>query len=169
MDLKTLDQSRFLRGDNLPPGGLVATIGGFALEQFDEGSKLVITWANPGLKPMLCNKTNRQRLMAMMGTSDTQQMIGRQVWVYYDQFVEYAGKMVGGLRLKEAPTPPQAAQEPAQAPITAAPAPTPAPAQRGPQKLPPDPAVADALARVEQRRQAQAPAPADDDGWQVPF
>lgn len=162
MDLRTLDQSKYLRGADLPQGGTIATIGGFGVEQFDEGPKLVITWLTPGLKPMLCNKTNRQRLMAMLGTSDTNQMVGQQVWVYHDQFVEYGGKMVGGLRLKEAPQPA------AQAPIPPGPAPTSSPPRRGPQPQPADPAVAEALARVEQRRQAQQSSAPDD--WQeVPF
>jgi hypothetical protein len=172
MDLRALDKSKYLKGTDLPANGVIATIGGFSIEQFDEGPKLVINWAAPaGLKPMLCNKTNRQRLMAITGTSNTDLMIGAQVWVYFDQFVEYGGKMVGGIRLKEAPTAPaqapQTAVQAPQAPIS----PTPVPQQRPPAN---DVQAALARAKTSQSQRAKIEqewaglnAPPSDD--EVPF
>jgi len=51
-------------------------------------------------KPLVLNKTNTKRLMEIFDTPDTTQWRG-QVMLYVEQGVEYAGQVVGGIRLRE--------------------------------------------------------------------
>ena len=62
--------------------------------------KLMISF-NEIEKPLILNKTNIKRLVDIFSTQDTSQWRGR-VTLYVEQGVEYAGRVVGGLRLKEA-------------------------------------------------------------------
>jgi hypothetical protein len=143
MDLNSLNNSKYLGKQDVPLPGLRLTIGSFGVEQFDEGPKLVIYWQQAGIKPMLCNKANRNRLIDAFGTSNTDAMIGLAVIVYNDPNVEFGGKRVGGLRFRipqqQLADPPQAEPEPPAAP--ARPGPDPAlRAQLGRQAPPQRPA-----------------------------
>ena len=52
-------------------------------------------------KPMILNKTNIKRLARIFNTGDTTQWRG-QVVLYVDESIEYAGRLVGGIRLRPA-------------------------------------------------------------------
>lgn len=154
MDLNSLNNSKYLGKQDVPLPGLRLTIGSFGVEQFDEGPKLVVYWQQAGIKPMLCNKANRNRLIDAFGTSNTDAMIGLAVVVYNDPDVEYGGKRVGGLRFRiprqqldmgVSPEPGQAHQGP------------PAPPPAAPARPGPDPAL-----RAQLGRPAAPPAP---DEW----
>lgn len=49
-------------------------------------------------KPLILNKTNIKRLVAIFGTPDTTEWRG-QILLYVENGVEYAGRVVGGLRV----------------------------------------------------------------------
>ena len=49
-------------------------------------------------KPLILNKTNIKRLVAIFGTADTAQWRG-EVFLYVEKSVEYGGRIVGGLRV----------------------------------------------------------------------
>lgn len=117
MDLNALNNSKFLAKGDVGEAGRVLTIAGFGFETLKDGEppKLVVKFIEGG-KPLVCNKTNRNRLIAAMGTSNTDQMIGRKIEVFFDPMVEYGGQLVGGLRIR----PHQAAAEAARAPINPA-------------------------------------------------
>jgi len=51
-------------------------------------------------KPLILNKTNTKRLMTLFDTPDTTQWRG-QIVLYVESGVEYAGQVVGGIRLQE--------------------------------------------------------------------
>jgi hypothetical protein len=51
-------------------------------------------------KGMVANPTNLTRAEHVFGTDDMDQWIGKQIMVYCDPEVEYAGRIVGGLRLR---------------------------------------------------------------------
>jgi len=51
-------------------------------------------------KPLILNKTNTKRLMSIFDTPDTTQWRG-QIVLYVEQGVEYAGQVVGGIRLQD--------------------------------------------------------------------
>ena len=52
-------------------------------------------------KPMVLNSTNIQLMAQACDSEDSDDWIGRQVIVYSDPNVAYAGKLVGGLRIKK--------------------------------------------------------------------
>lgn len=51
-------------------------------------------------KPMVLNSTNIKRLAKACASDDTEGWIGKQVVLYVDPDVEFAGNVVGGLRIK---------------------------------------------------------------------
>ncbi len=54
-------------------------------------------------KPMACNSTNLKRLFKYCGP-DSDDWPGKKVMVYTDPDVEYKGEIVGGLRIRQAPS-----------------------------------------------------------------
>ena len=53
-------------------------------------------------KPMVLNSTNIKRLAKACG-DDTDDWVGKQITLYVDPDVEFAGNVVGGLRIKAKP------------------------------------------------------------------
>jgi hypothetical protein len=51
-------------------------------------------------KPMVLNSTNIKRLAKACDSEDTDDWIGKQVVLYVDPDVEFAGNVVGGLRIR---------------------------------------------------------------------
>jgi hypothetical protein len=51
-------------------------------------------------KPMVLNSTNIKRLAKACNSDDTDEWIGKQVTLYVDPDVEFAGNVVGGLRIR---------------------------------------------------------------------
>lgn len=56
-------------------------------------------------KPMVLNSTNIKRLARACGSDDTDDWTGKRVVLYVDPDVEFAGNVVGGLRIKGTPPP----------------------------------------------------------------
>jgi hypothetical protein len=149
MDLNSISNSKFLaKGD--VGRGILAVIAGFSFEEFDGEKKLIMSFVTAGVKPMVVNKINRNRLIDALQTSDSSLMIGRQVVIYCDDTVEFGGRVVGGLRIR-APRP-QATPEPEL--------PTPAPISG------PDRALRDSLRSPAAPAASVPPAAFDDD---IPF
>jgi hypothetical protein len=76
-------------------------------------------------KPLVLNSTNIQLCERAFGSDNTDQWIGRQIVLYVDPNVSYAGKITGGVRVrapKKLPTtsyvPPVAPPPPAVAELT---------------------------------------------------
>ena len=53
-------------------------------------------------KPMVLNSTNIKRLARACSSEETDEWVGKQVILYVDHDVEFAGNVVGGLRIKAA-------------------------------------------------------------------
>jgi len=97
-DLKT---SKYLAQKDVPDSGLDLTIAGFEMVTMkDNAQKVVVSWREPGVKPMIVNATNRNRLTALCKTSESRNMVGHRVNVYTDTTVEMGGEIVGGLRIR---------------------------------------------------------------------
>ncbi len=94
-DLKAED------GRYIEKRAVVATI---ASEKVGDDQKMVIYFQNME-KGMVGNRTNADTLADLYG-EDTDGWIGREVILYVDPTVMYAGKRVGGLRLKAPQAPP---------------------------------------------------------------
>ena len=51
-------------------------------------------------KPMVLNSTNIKRLAKACNSDDTDEWLGKKVVLYVDPDVEFAGNVVGGLRIR---------------------------------------------------------------------
>lgn len=61
-------------------------------------------------KPMVLNSTNIKRLAKACASDDTDEWTGKQVVLYVDPDVEFAGNVVGGLRIRTHKPAPQTRQ-----------------------------------------------------------
>jgi len=111
-DLKT---SKYLAQKDVPDAGLDLTIGSFEMVTMkDNTQKVALSFREPGVKPMLVNATNRNRLTALCKTSESRNMLGHRINIWADPTVEMGGELVGGLRIRPVsvtsggPTPTQA-------------------------------------------------------------
>ena len=117
-------ESKYLAKDDVGEAGKVLTIAGFAHADIGQGAdterKAIINWKED-IKPMVLNKTNAERLKYIFKSDDPSTVIGSVVNVYNDPMVEFAGKLVGGLRIRPAGT----AQDQSRAPLQGNQQPTP--------------------------------------------
>lgn len=117
---KTAFPSKYLKADNLGttrPVGTIATVG---FEEVGTGdkqeSKLVVTWREPGLRPMVLNMINAETIAEIAGTDDFEQWPGTRVQLYATK-TEFQGKRVPCIRLEAPPAKPRkAAPEPEDVP-----------------------------------------------------
>lgn len=56
-------------------------------------------------KPMVLNATNIKRLARACESEETEEWTGKKVVLYVDHDVEFAGNVVGGLRIRAIPKP----------------------------------------------------------------
>ena len=97
-DLKT---SKYLAQKDVPDQGLDLTIAAIAVEVMKDGDSVVVgSWREPGVKAMILNATNRKRLTVLCKSPESRNMIGHRINVFADPSVEYAGELVGGLRIR---------------------------------------------------------------------
>lgn len=55
---------------------------------------------------LVCNMTNGDTLSAISGSDDPDNWVGLKIEAYWDKSVSYAGKTVGGIRLRNVEDPP---------------------------------------------------------------
>lgn len=68
----------------------------------------VVAHLKNGQKPFILNKTNMKQIQKLYNAPYIEDWAGRAIQVYFDPTVVFAGKKVGGLRIR--PTVPQIAQ-----------------------------------------------------------
>lgn len=99
-------KSKYLSKDDVGEDGVDLTIRGFKREvvEGDNGDedKTVLYFVEPGYKPMILNKTNSNRLGIATGVATAGEARGKVVNVFNDPFVEFGGKVTGGLRIRKA-------------------------------------------------------------------
>ena len=105
--------SKFLKKEDVGRG-VLATISGCvkkntAMEGADPEHKWCLTFHELD-KPLVLNLTNATTLETILGSDDTDHWIGKRIVLYTDPNVMYAGKIVGGIRVRApkptAPPPP---------------------------------------------------------------
>lgn len=109
MDLDELvkSNSKYLQKEDVGTAGKNLVVKGFkkVVVEADgtEEDKIAMFFTDDSLKPMLLNVTNKNRLkIACEGARTTDDVKGKTINVYNDPFVEFAGKVVGGLRIRNA-------------------------------------------------------------------
>jgi hypothetical protein len=80
----------------------VLTISGAEGTRFeDEDKEKLVLYFDELDKGLVCNATNITLLISLTGSDDTDDWVGKQVTVYADKSIMFAGKKVGGLRIRE--------------------------------------------------------------------
>jgi hypothetical protein len=95
--------SKFLKADDLATGALVATIARVDFEDVGQGRrserKLVVRFAEPGVKPMPLNLVNGESITEIAGTDDYQRWRGVAIELYRAR-TEYQGERVPCIRIR---------------------------------------------------------------------
>jgi hypothetical protein len=98
--------SKYLGAADLKGKDVVATIDRVESAEFeDNGVKIkkpVVHFRNPGLKPVVLNKTNAKLLSIACGSPDYTTWGGKQV-VLYPHLVEFKGNVSEAVRVKRTP------------------------------------------------------------------
>lgn len=104
-DISKLKNSRFLTKDDCGDG-LVATIAGVrednvAPEGDAPSDKWTLHFSEESIKPLVLNTTNGQIIAGICGAGTEDAWIGKQVEMYHDPNVSFAGKLTGGIRVRK--------------------------------------------------------------------
>ena len=105
MNLSDLKQSKYLKKEDVGDG-VLATISGItqenvAVEGAEPDVRAVLHFSELD-KPMVLNSTNGQAIAKITGRDDDIEntWVGAKVVLYNDPNVSYAGKLVGGIRVR---------------------------------------------------------------------
>lgn len=105
MHVSQIKESKFLKKEDVGRAGVVLTIS--KLNQVDvakQGEEAEMQYAlhfEEVEKPLILKPTNAQLIGAILGIEETDNWPGHQICVYEDPSIMYAGKMVGGIRVKD--------------------------------------------------------------------
>lgn len=103
MHISQISESKYLKQSDAPKPLLVTikevTIENLAKEGDPKEEKWIIHFKED-YKPMVLNKTNANRTARATGSEDTDDWAGKQIVVYVDPDVEFAGQVTGGLRIR---------------------------------------------------------------------
>ena len=96
-------ESKYLKGSDVEHETVVTVVkvgqGNIAKPGDEAEMKWMVRFEEIG-KPMILNSTNIKRLAKACQSEDTDDWIGKKVVVYFDPDIEFAGNVVGGLRIK---------------------------------------------------------------------
>jgi len=106
--IASIRNTRFLKQDDVDPA-LVVTIKcikdeNVGMDDTDKNIKAIVYFEElePGL---VLNWTNAQVIANICGSEDMDEWHGHRIEIYDDPTVMYAGKLVGGIRIRPARTP----------------------------------------------------------------
>lgn len=102
---KTSDmrESKFLKKEDVGAGSLMTVDSCAQFNVAKEGAPPENKWCltfSESDKPLVLNSTNIQLCEQMFGSDDTDGWIGKKIVLYTDPSVMYAGKIVGGIRVR---------------------------------------------------------------------
>lgn len=96
-------KSNYMSKEDAGEDGLDLTIKGFAQETVGDGpdaDERTVCYFEQDVKPMVINKTNMHRIGHITGAKTAGEARGKKINVFNDPFVEFGGKMTGGLRIR---------------------------------------------------------------------
>ena len=104
MKINDMLPSSYLKQSDFTEAGLIVTITGIehknvAIPDEPEKMKYILNFAEFD-KGMVLNSTNINACAKACGSEDTDDWTGKEVIVYVDPNVGFAGKQTGGLRIK---------------------------------------------------------------------
>ena len=91
----------YLQKEEIPDSGAVARVRAAKEETLEENERSKLILYFEGLdKGLVCNVTNINVLIDVLGSDETDDWIGREVELYVDHGVMFGGKRVGGIRVR---------------------------------------------------------------------
>ena len=95
-----LRESKYFSKSDLSDGPVTATIKKWTKEEVGANNDLQFVLHFEGnVKPLILKPTNGDRIKAVAGTGDLDQWPGKRITLYFEQNVEFQGKLVGGVRV----------------------------------------------------------------------
>ena len=102
-NVNDLKSSKFLTKNDVEPDKLVTIIGykpmNVAMESDSPEEKYTLTFKEFD-KPLVLNMTNGQLIATIVGSEEFDDWIGKQIVLYNDRTVMYAGRITGGIRVR---------------------------------------------------------------------
>lgn len=102
MNINSIKESKFLKKEDCGRGILV-TIREIREEDVgkdnDKETKHCLHFIER-VKPMVLNITNARLIAKILGTEETDEWSGKQIVLYNEPNVEFAGELVGGIRVR---------------------------------------------------------------------
>ena len=102
--ISEMRESKFLKKDDVGRGVLVTIAGcslhNVAMEGAAPDPKWCLTFHELD-KPLVLNSTNIQVCAQICESEDTDHWMGKKIVLYTDPNVTYAGKLVGGIRVRK--------------------------------------------------------------------
>ncbi|MDA9981521.1 hypothetical protein N9H39_02045 [Gammaproteobacteria bacterium] len=98
-----------------PGEGIVVTIERVEekrIDPTDEDTSIVVNFKEEGVKPLILNIANTDSIIGIAGGETDADFVGTTVECFHEPNVYYAGKLVGGIRIRK----PATASTPAPAP-----------------------------------------------------
>lgn len=97
--------SNYLAKEDVGTVGKNLTISGFTRETVGKGQdadERAVVQFKEDVKPMVLNKTNKNRIKHYLQATDSNDVIGKVINVFNDPDIEFGGEIVGGLRIRGA-------------------------------------------------------------------
>ncbi len=118
--ISEMRESKFLKKEDVGAGALGTIESVVQMNVAMEGASQELKWCmtfHEMEKPLVLNSTNIQLTAKICGSEDTDDWTGKRIVLYTDPNVSYAGKLIGGIRVR-APKPSAAAPPAPVAPLT---------------------------------------------------
>ena len=108
-------ESKFLKKEDVGRGALFVVADCKQFNVAMSGAEPEMKWClvfEDEAKPLVLNSTNTQLCEHIFASDDTDDWVGKELVLYSDPNVSYAGKLVGGIRVRAPKVKPAAAAKP---------------------------------------------------------
>jgi hypothetical protein len=98
-------KSRFLTKDEVGDGLTVRIDEVLKQNVAPNGSKpeeRCVLYFEDSIKPLVLNSTNAKTVADLLGTEEADDWRGKEIELYHDPKIEFAGKRIGGIRVRAA-------------------------------------------------------------------
>jgi hypothetical protein len=92
----------YLQQEDIPEPTTVTITSSKSVTFEDDDKEKLALYFEELEKGMICNATNINLLIALLGSDETDDWVGKQVTLYVDPTIMFGGKKVGGIRIRSA-------------------------------------------------------------------
>lgn len=105
MHISKMTESKYLKQEDVGEDGKLVTIESLArtnvAREDDDPEFKYVMYFRETPKPLVMNATNIQLCARACGSDETDEWVGKRIVLYADPNVSYAGKLVGGIRIRQ--------------------------------------------------------------------